>query len=64
VLLASTAGDLLTGLLPFVLLFGFWIFLMNRVRGKAPQGQEQVAEKLEEIRLELERIRRAVESRP
>src|SRR3712207_625671 len=24
---------LLTGLLPFILLFGFWIFLMNQVQG-------------------------------
>src|SRR5581483_7912639 len=25
--------SILTGLLPFVLLFGFWIFLMNQVQG-------------------------------
>ena len=29
----SAWWSLLTGLLPFVLLFGFWIFLMNQVQG-------------------------------
>jgi preprotein translocase subunit YajC len=62
VLLASTAGDLLYGLLPFVALFGFWMFVMRRMRGNTPQ--DHVVEKLEEIRQELERLRRAIESRP
>ena len=61
-LLASTAGDVLTGLLPFVLLIGFWMFLIRRMRGNTPQ--DQTVEKLEEIRQELERLRRAIESRP
>ncbi len=60
-LLASAVSDVLTGLLPFVLLFGFWMFLMRRVRGTTPQ--DQVVEKLEEIRQELERLRRTIESR-
>jgi cell division protease FtsH len=30
---SSAWWSLLTGLLPFVLLFGFWIFLMNQVQG-------------------------------
>src|SRR5687767_8050396 len=29
----SAWWSLLTGLLPFILLFGFWIFLMNQVQG-------------------------------
>src|SRR5262245_18200271 len=29
----SAWWSILTGLLPFVLLFGFWIFLMNQVQG-------------------------------
>jgi ATP-dependent Zn protease len=62
VLFASTAGDLLTGLLPFVLLFGFWMFIMRRARGTTPQ--DGVVEKLEEIRQELEQNRKAIESRP
>jgi len=37
VLLASTAGDVLTGLLPFVLLIGFWMFLIRRMRGNTPR---------------------------
>ena len=61
-LLASTAGDVLTGLLPFVLLIGFWMFLIRRMPGNTPQ--DQTVEKLEEIRQELERLRRAIESRP
>src|SRR5215218_5511674 len=30
---SSAWWSILTGLLPFVLLFGFWIFLMNQVQG-------------------------------
>ncbi len=32
--------SILTSLLPFVLLFGFWVFLMKRVRGQTPQGSD------------------------
>ena len=61
-MIASTTSDLLQSLLPFVLLFGFWVFLMRTVRiGK---GQNPMLDKLEEIRAELERIRRAVERDP
>ena len=62
-LLASAAWDLLFSLLPFVLLLGFWVYIANRTRGKGPPGQEQLIDKLEEIREELDRIRRAIESR-
>jgi ATP-dependent Zn protease len=34
----SAWWSLLTSLLPFVLLFGFWVFLMKGVRGQTPQG--------------------------
>jgi cell division protease FtsH len=39
---ASPWWSLLTSLLPFVLLFGFWIFLMNtqRSRSTEPESQE------------------------
>jgi hypothetical protein len=59
----SSAGwDILTGLLPFVLLFGFWIFLMKRVRSASSPGQDALIEKLDEIRDELRRLREAVEA--
>jgi hypothetical protein len=47
---------------PFVLLFGFWLFLKNRVSKDNPQ--QQVVEKLDEIREELVRLRKSIESRP
>ena len=39
---SSPWWSLLTSLLPFVLLFGFWIFLMNtqRSRSREPESQE------------------------
>jgi len=65
VLLASSGWDnALTALLPFILLIVFWIFMTNRLRGEPPPGQDGLSEKLEEIRQELERIRKAIESRP
>jgi ATP-dependent Zn protease len=33
---SSAWWTMLTSLLPFVLLFGFWIFLVNRRRDQAP----------------------------
>jgi cell division protease FtsH len=32
--------SILTSLLPFVLLFGFWLFLMRNVRGQTPKGSD------------------------
>jgi preprotein translocase subunit YajC len=58
--LASLA-DFLTALLPFLLLFGFWIFVMKRVQGRPTPGQEQLVQKLDEIREELRRLREAVQ---
>jgi hypothetical protein len=34
--MVASGYDILTSLLPFVLLFGFWIFLMKNVRGRLP----------------------------
>ena len=48
-------SDFLTSLLPFLLLFVFWIFLMRRAQsGKLANP---TVEKLEEIRQELVGIR-------
>jgi len=58
---SSTTSDLLSALLPFLLLFAFWFFLMKRVRGHPAPGQEAVLEKLDEIRDEIRRLRKAVE---
>jgi len=62
-LAASTSYDFLTGLLPFVLLFGFWMFLMRNVRTRVPTQYQPLVDKLEEIRAELEKLRRSVEER-
>jgi ATP-dependent Zn protease len=35
---SSTIWALLTGILPFVLLFGFWVFLMRNVKRGEPGG--------------------------
>jgi preprotein translocase subunit YajC len=62
VLIASGWGDALTALVPFVLLIVFWAFLRERIRKDNPQ--QQVLEKLDEIREELVRLRKSIESRP
>jgi ATP-dependent Zn protease len=36
---SSTSWSILTSL-PFVLLFGFWIFLMRMIKQRAPTGQD------------------------
>ncbi len=51
--------DLLFALLPFLLLTGFWVFLRRNVE----QAANPMLEKLEEIRQELERLRRTIEQR-
>jgi hypothetical protein len=63
VIAASSSWDVLTTLVPFVLLFGFWTFLMRQYRTKQPQQGDQVLEKLEEIRVELERLRKSLDER-
>jgi hypothetical protein len=61
----SSSFAILTSLLPFLLLFGFWGYLTQHHRAKAgtPSEQQRVLDKLEEIRAELERLRRATAER-
>ena len=61
-MVAASSYDFLTGLLPFLLLFGFWTFVARRVRSKEPP-QQQIVDKLEEIRVEIERLRRSLDER-
>jgi hypothetical protein len=61
--MVASGYDVLTSLLPFVLLFGFWIFLMKNVRGRLPTQYQPLVDKLEEIRAELEHLRKSVEAR-
>jgi preprotein translocase subunit YajC len=60
--LASDWSGIVYSLLPFVLLVVFWIFLRERIRKDNPQ--QQTLEKLDEIREELVRLRKSIESRP
>jgi preprotein translocase subunit YajC len=61
---ASSSYAVLTSLLPFVLLFGFWTFLMRQIRSKKPPRQQQeIVTKLEEIRSEIERLRKSLDDR-
>jgi preprotein translocase subunit YajC len=62
----SSSYTILTSLLPFLLLFGFWSLLMRNYRAKqaaTPSEQQQILAKLEEIRTELERLRKATAER-
>ncbi len=52
--------DLVIALLPFLILVVFWIFLMRAGTG---WRNDPLLAKLEEIRQELEHLRRAVEER-
>jgi hypothetical protein len=58
----SASYDVLTGLLPFLLLSAFWLVAVRRGRGEG-SPQQQLVEKLEEIRAELERLRKTVDDR-
>jgi hypothetical protein len=60
--IAASWSDLLDALLPFVILMAFWLLLMRRVRGTVPPGQQEILERLTEIRDELRRLRQSVES--
>ncbi|TML41682.1 MAG: hypothetical protein E6G25_01675 [Actinobacteria bacterium] len=53
--------DLVTSLLPFVLLLGFWLFLMQRFRSGGTANP--MLAKLEEIRQELAQIREELRRR-
>ena len=59
-MLAASSYDFLTSLLPFLLLFGFWTLVARHVRSKEPP-QQQIVDKLEEIRVEIERLRKSVD---
>jgi hypothetical protein len=53
---------IVTGLLPFLLLLGFWLFLMRNFQAGGPRNQvlaelERIRQELEEIREELKRQR-------
>jgi len=60
---ASGSYNVLTSFLPFVLLFGFWMFMTRNLRSRMPAQQQPLVDKLEEIRAELERLRKSVEER-
>ena len=60
-IIGSTTSDWLASLVPFLILFAFWFFLMNRLRGKSAPGQEALLEKLDEIRDEIRRLRKTLE---
>jgi hypothetical protein len=49
--------DLVFALIPFLLVAGFFMFSKR----KAEQAGNPVVEKLEEIRLELERLRKSID---
>jgi hypothetical protein len=49
--------DLVFALIPFLLIAGFFMFSKR----KAEQAGNPVVEKLEEIRLELERLRKSID---
>ena len=58
---ARTVWDeLLLGVLPFLILIVFWIFLM---RAGTRWRNDPLVEKLDEIRQELQGLRRALEQR-
>jgi hypothetical protein len=49
--------DLIFALIPFLLIVGFFMFSKR----KAEQAGNPVVEKLEEIRLEVERLRKSID---
>jgi hypothetical protein len=63
VILAATGWDVLWSLLPFIFLLGFWLYLSRNYRGATPPNQDALLEKLEEIREEIRRLRKAIEER-
>lgn len=58
--LGSAVGHVIVNLLPFLLLIGFWVRVMRRMRSGAGVPNSTV-DKLEQIRQEPERIRTAVD---
>ena len=60
---ASGSWVAFTELVPFLMVFGFLTFAVRNARARVQSGQEPYLEKLEEIRAELERLRRTLEKR-
>jgi len=58
----ASAGDAIFSLLPFVILIAFWVFLMRYSRRMRPR-QDDLDEKLDEIRDEIRRLRETIEQR-
>jgi hypothetical protein len=63
VIVASIIWGVVAALMPFVVLMAFWIILMKTVRGRGTPSQDAVIEKLDEIRDEIRRLRKAVEQK-
>jgi hypothetical protein len=61
--IASGSYDFLFTFLPFVLLAAFWALVTRNARNRVPTPYQPLVDKLEEIRAELERLRKAVEER-
>jgi hypothetical protein len=57
--LLSSTESVIADLLPFLLLLAFWWFIMRQFR--TTRTGPSVTDKLEEIRAELERLRKAIE---
>ena len=62
-LAASGPWVALTELVPFLMVFAFVAFAVRNGRARLQSGQEPYLAKLEEIRAELERLRRTLEKR-
>jgi hypothetical protein len=61
----ASAGSwvLVTSFLPFVIVFGFMALATRTARARLQKAQEPYLAKLEEIRAELERLRKTMERR-
>jgi cytochrome c-type biogenesis protein CcmH/NrfF len=55
--------EVLWALVPFLILIGFWAFLMRYTKRRAAEQQDPVLEELKGIREELVRLRKALEQR-
>jgi ATP-dependent Zn protease len=56
------AMSVVFSILPFLLLIGFWLFLMRNYQSRQPSS-DPVVERLDSILQELERIRRELAQR-
>jgi hypothetical protein len=61
-MLSIDASSAIAYVAPFLIFFGFWAFLMRRVRPTGtPPGQQALLDKLDEIQDEIRRLRETVE---